>query len=154
MKDKLSEIANLSKNLLLELIFNPWLCVSSPRTSFKPRLTVRNLINSPVLSPTLLQIYCIRLIGSISYSFWVWPVICDATVTTLTFIILKNHIFLEDILLKSLEKSFLFYFRNSCLFFIFFLRETKLVKEISFLYIYNVVKTLFLWKIFFIFFIF
>ena len=133
--DKLFVIANLSKNLLLGLIFNPWLCVSSPRTSFKPRLTVRNLINSPVPSPTLLQIYCIGLIRPISYSFWVWAAICDTTVTTLIFIILKNHIFLEDILLKSLEKSFLFYFRNSCLFFIFFKRKTKLVKETSFFYI-------------------
>ena len=69
VKDKLFEIANLSKNLLLGLIFNPWLCVFSPQTSFKPRLIVRNPINSPVLSPILLQIYCIGIIRPISYSF-------------------------------------------------------------------------------------
>ena len=79
VKDKLFEIANLSKNLLLGLIFNPWLCVFSPRTSFKPKLTVRNPINSPVFSLTLLKIYCIGLIGPISYSFWIWAVICDPT---------------------------------------------------------------------------
>ena len=79
--DKLFVIANLSKNLLPRLIFHPWLCVFSPRTSFKPRLTVRNPINSSVLSPTLLQIYCIGLIGPISYSFWVWAAICVPTVT-------------------------------------------------------------------------
>ena len=79
VKDKLFEIANLSKNLLLGLIFNPWLCVFSSRTSFKPKLTVRNPINSPVLSSTLLQIYCIGLIRPISYSFWVWAAICDPT---------------------------------------------------------------------------
>ena len=136
MKDKLSEIANLFKNLLLGLIFNPWLCVSSPRTGFKPRLTVRNLINSLVLSLTLLQIYCIGLIGPISYSFWIWATICDATVTTLTFIILKNHIFLEDFLLKSLEKGFLFYFKNSCLVFIYFFKENQAGKrDLFFIYI-------------------
>ena len=41
------------------------------RTDLKPWLTVRKPINSLVLSPTLLQIYCIGLIGPISYSFWV-----------------------------------------------------------------------------------
>ena len=36
------------------------------RTGLKPWLTVKKLINSPVLSPTLLQIYCIGLIEPIS----------------------------------------------------------------------------------------
>ena len=49
-----------------------------PRTRFKPCLTVRKPINSPVLSPTLLQIYCI---GLISYYFWVWSAICDLTIS-------------------------------------------------------------------------
>ena len=43
-----------------------------PRTGLEPWLTVRKPIISPILSPTLLQIYCIRLIEPISYSFWVW----------------------------------------------------------------------------------
>ena len=47
-----------------------------PRTIFKPQLTIRKLINSPVLSPTLLQIYCI---GLILQFFWVWATICDPT---------------------------------------------------------------------------
>ena len=54
-----------------------------PRTDLKPRLIVRKPITSLVLSPTLLQIYCIGLIGPISYSFWVWATICDLTVTIL-----------------------------------------------------------------------
>ena len=54
-----------------------------PRTNLKPRLIVRKPIIDPVLSPTLLQIYCIGLIGPISYSFWVWATICDLTVTIL-----------------------------------------------------------------------
>ena len=51
------------------------------RTDLEPRLTVRKIITSPVLSPTLLQIYCIGLIGPISHSFWVWATICDLTVS-------------------------------------------------------------------------
>ena len=91
VKNKLSEIANSSKNLLLGLLFNPWLCVFSPRTSFKPRLTVRNPINSPVFAPALLQIYCIGLIEPISYSFWVWAAIYDHSIIILT-IISKNEV--------------------------------------------------------------
>ena len=51
-----------------------------PRTDLKPWLTIRKPVNSPVLPPTLLQIYCIGLIGPISYSFWVWAAICDPTI--------------------------------------------------------------------------
>ena len=51
-----------------------------PQTDLEPRLTIRKLITSPVLSPTLLQIYCIGLIGPISYSFWIWATICDLTI--------------------------------------------------------------------------
>ena len=51
-----------------------------PRTSFKPYLTVRKPINSPILSPTLLQIYCIGLIRPIPQFFWVWATICDPTI--------------------------------------------------------------------------
>ena len=47
----------------------------------KPQLTVRKPIKSPVLSPILLQIYCIGLIELITHLFWVWAVICDPTVT-------------------------------------------------------------------------
>ena len=54
-----------------------------PRTNLESRLTVRKLITSPVLSPTLLQIDCIGLIGPISHSFWVWVTICDLTVSYL-----------------------------------------------------------------------
>ena len=50
-----------------------------PRTGLEPWLTVRKPIISPILSPTLLQIYCIGLIRPISYSFWVWATICDLT---------------------------------------------------------------------------
>ena len=53
------------------------------RTDLEPRLIVRKLITRTVLSPTLLQIYCIGLIGPISYSFWVWATICDLTVVIL-----------------------------------------------------------------------
>ena len=41
---------------------------------------VRKPITSQVLSPTLLQIYCIGLIGPVSYSIWVQATICDPTV--------------------------------------------------------------------------
>ena len=48
-----------------------------PRTSLKPRLTVNQPIISPVLLPTLLQIYCI---GLETHFFWVWAAICDPTI--------------------------------------------------------------------------
>ena len=40
-----------------------------PRIDLETRLTVRKLITSTVLSPTLLQIYYIGLIGPISYNW-------------------------------------------------------------------------------------
>ena len=61
-------------NSTLDYVFYP------PRTDIKPRLIVRKLITSPVLSPTLLQIHCIGLIGPISYPIWVWATICDPTI--------------------------------------------------------------------------
>ena len=51
-----------------------------PRTDLRPWLTARKPINIPVLSPTLLQIYCIGFIGPISYSFWVWAAIFYPTI--------------------------------------------------------------------------
>ena len=65
------------------------MCIFPPRTDLKPWLTVRKPINSPVLSLTLLQIYCIGLIGPISYSFWVWATICDPTIIYLENITVK-----------------------------------------------------------------
>ena len=52
------------------------------RTNLEFWLTVKKSIISPILSSTLLQIYCIGLIGPIStfYLFWVWAVICDLTI--------------------------------------------------------------------------
>ena len=108
VKDKLSEIDNLSKNLLLGLIFNPWLCVFSPRTSFKPRLTNKNPVNSPVLSSTLFQIYCIRLIGPISYFFWVWAAICDPTIFIYQFFF--KYIFHHVICSQMIEYYITLYF--------------------------------------------
>ena len=64
--------SNLS--LTFDYVFYP------PRTSLEPRLTVIKPIASPVLSPTLLQIYCIGLIGPISLSIWVWATNCDPTI--------------------------------------------------------------------------
>ena len=75
-----SEIVNSSKtyssdlSLTFDYVFYP------PWTGSEPQLTVIKPITSPVLSPTLLQIYCIRLIGPISYSFWVWATNWDATI--------------------------------------------------------------------------
>ena len=51
-----------------------------PQTGFKPLLTIRKPLNSPVLSLTLLQIYCIGLIGFVLQFFWVWAAICDPTI--------------------------------------------------------------------------
>ena len=51
-----------------------------PRTSLKPRLTVSQPIISPVLLPTLLQIYYIGFIGLETYFFWVLVAICDPTI--------------------------------------------------------------------------
>ena len=50
-----------------------------PRTDLETQLTVRKPIISPILSPTLLQIYCIGLIGPIPQFFWAWATICDPT---------------------------------------------------------------------------
>ena len=75
------------------------------RTSLKPQITIRKPIKSPVFSPTLLQIYCIGLIGLIIHLFWVWAEICyptliystqsqiDSAITLLIFG--KNHIFVS-----------------------------------------------------------
>ena len=79
-KNKVSKIANPSKNLLLGLKFNLRLYVFSSSDRFKTLINFRKPVNSPVLSPTLLQIYCIGLIRPISYSFWVWAAICDPTI--------------------------------------------------------------------------
>ena len=55
--------------------------VSLPhRTGPKPLLTVRKPIKSPFLSLTLLQIYCIGLIGLVTHFLWVWVAICDPTI--------------------------------------------------------------------------
>ena len=51
----------------------------SPRTNSLPPLIVVKPIISPILSPTLLQIYYTGLIRSISFSIWVWTMICDPT---------------------------------------------------------------------------
>ena len=75
-----SEIVNSSKtyssdlSLTFDYVFYPL------RTGSKPQLTVIKPITSPVLSPTLLQIYCIGLIGHISYSIWVWARNWDPTI--------------------------------------------------------------------------
>ena len=67
-----SEIVNSSKtyssdlSLTFDYVFYP------PRTGSEPQLTIIKPITSLVLSPTLLQIYCIGLVGPISYSIWVW----------------------------------------------------------------------------------
>ena len=79
-KNKVSKIANPSKNLLLGLKFNLRLYVFSSSDRLKTLINFRKPVNSPVLSLTLLQIYCIGLIGPISYSFWVWAAICDPTI--------------------------------------------------------------------------
>ena len=50
-----------------------------PQTGLEPWITVKKFIISPILSSTLLQIYCIGLIGPISISYWVWAAICDLT---------------------------------------------------------------------------
>ena len=92
------------------------------RTDLKPRLTIRKPITSPVLSPILLQIYCIGLIGPISYSFWVWATICDLTVTILIMYIVAFYsdilIFFLSPLLLSSEYLFL------CLSLLFTLTKT------------------------------
>ena len=77
-KNKPSEIANPSKNLLLELAFSLWLYVYSSWTDLKPRLTVRKPITSPVLSPTLLQIllywaYWVHILFLWGLGYNLWP---------------------------------------------------------------------------------
>ena len=73
-----------------------------PRTGSKPLLTVRKLIKNPVLSLTLLQIYCIGLIGLVTHFLWVWAAICDPT-----FIIIKLK-FLNWFLQKKKFKKWLY----------------------------------------------
>ena len=52
----------------------------SPRTNSQPTLIVVRPFISPILSPTLLQIYCTGLIGPIPFFIWVWATICDLTI--------------------------------------------------------------------------
>ena len=47
------------------------------RTGLEPWLTVRKSIISPILLPTLLQIYCIGLIGPISISYFFLGLGCN-----------------------------------------------------------------------------
>ena len=90
-KERLEKIYySTRKNILSEIAY-PFKTYSSDvnstsdymhiphRTGLEPWLTVRKPIISPIFSPTLLQIYCIKLIGHISYSFWVWATIGDLT---------------------------------------------------------------------------
>ena len=94
-----------------------------PQTNLKPQLTIRKPIKSPVLSPILLQIYCIGLIGLIgltTHFFWVWAAICDPTkvieqslVTKLVVTLLS--IFLLDMNLTNLLLDYLFLLCPPCL---------------------------------------
>ena len=52
-----------------------------PQTNSQPPLIVEKPIIGPILSLTLLQIYCTGLIGPISFLTWVWAMICDATIS-------------------------------------------------------------------------
>ena len=71
-----------------------------PRTGSKPLLTVRKPIKSPFLSLTLLQIYCIGLIGLVTHFLWVWAAICDPTIPLeYLFCSTTNHTLLIDFLL-------------------------------------------------------
>ena len=78
-----SEIANHLKTYSSDLNSTSDYVFIPSRTDLEPRLTVRKSITSPVLSPTLLQIYCIGLIGPISNSFLVWVTICGPTILIL-----------------------------------------------------------------------
>ena len=80
-----SEIVNSSKTYSsdLSLTFDYAFC--PPRTGSEPQSTVIKPITSLVLSPTLLQIYCIGLTGPISYSIWVWATNWDPTITKLNY---------------------------------------------------------------------
>ena len=64
-----------------------------PRTGLESWLTVKKSVISPILSPTLLQIYCIGLIEPISISYWVWATICDLTVCIYLFRCVCMHKF-------------------------------------------------------------
>ena len=79
-KNILSEIVNSSKTYSSDLSLTFDYMFYPPRTGSEPQLTVIKPITSPVLSSTLLQIYCIGLIGPISYSIWVWATNWDPTV--------------------------------------------------------------------------
>ena len=87
VKNELSGIANSSKTYSSDIYSILKYVSFPPRTGFKPQLIVRKPINSPVLSLTLLQIYCIGLIRLIPQFFWVWATICDPTKTYLKLII-------------------------------------------------------------------
>ena len=79
-KNILSEIAYPFKNLLLGRKFNLRLYAYSSSDRLRTLINCQKPIINPIFSPTLLQIYCIKLIGPISYSFWVWATICDLTI--------------------------------------------------------------------------
>ena len=81
----------------------------TPRTDLEPQLTVIKPTTSPVLSPTLLQIYCIGLIGPIPYSIWVWATNCDPTITIQK---KKNEFIITNYQNKRLIQMFSLDFRH------------------------------------------
>ena len=81
-----------------------------PRIGLESWLTVRKPIISPILSLTLLQIYCIGLIVPISYSFWVGPQFVTLQLYFLMIICYAVTILVLNFLLK---KSICLVFHNS-----------------------------------------
>ena len=100
-KERLEKIyCSTRKNILSEIAY-PFKTYSSDvnstsdymritlRTDLEPWLIVRKPIISTIFSPTLLQIYCIKLFGPISYSFWVWVTIGNLTISFIIYLAYK-----------------------------------------------------------------
>ena len=113
-------IQEFTPRIPLELTNSPKTCSSdlrsplnyvfySPRTNSQLPVIIEKPIISPILSPTLLQIYCIELIGPISFSTWVWATICDPTGNIKKKI--KGKLFLvSKKIMTYFQRLFLFFF--------------------------------------------
>ena len=107
-KNILSEIVYPFQNLLFGRKFNFRLYAYSSSDRLRTLINCQKTHYQPNFLPILLQIYCIKLIGPIFYSFWVWAAICDLTTFILHHIFPNNKVAILKVLFFLLNFFFLF----------------------------------------------